>query len=102
CIYIHDTSNVTLDCKNHSITFDSQNQAFGPLIRVENVSHFSITGCHNQFINNLLQSGATHVRIYRSNNGIIKDNVFTNGAISVEDTDSISTTNNSLISGTYF
>lgn len=95
CINVHDTSNVNLDCQNHSVTSSGENYA----IYFNNVNNFSVNNCTVQPV--AINSSATQVpmRLFNSSNGAISNlNAFGGSG----DEMAISNSTNITVSGSTF
>ena len=85
CINIHDTKNVTLDCKNHVIASDDA------VIAVKNVSKFSMVSCQikaleqrNAFVGSKIDQGN------------IQKNTILRGNMALSDTSNLAINNNTF------
>jgi len=85
CIYIHDTSNVKLDCGNNTIIGDAP-------ITISNVQTFSVTNCHFQSVGT--QGG---ISILDSDGGIFSNNSYSGPPIAATFTN-VNNTNNLVFS----
>ncbi len=94
CFIIRDTSNVNLDCNNHTIYSSRSSTPF----LVDTVNNFSVKNCKVSF-NNAARKGS--ITIYKSSNGLISSNTIDNYHTWVTQSRNINFANNNIHNGMY-
>ncbi len=90
CLTIHDTQDVQLDCQQHSVTIDRNNDPGNDsALSVSNVKNYSIANCTIKALNTTISKSMATVAVNNSPQGTFTNNTFSGGYISMTNSDGL-------------
>lgn len=105
CIKVSNLENVSINCQNHSIILDQDNQqpqtGSPTVLSFDNVKHLKVKSCNIQMVNQLAYIQPILINLSNSNNAFISGNIFGVGVITVDHSNYLKFEQNTLNGGSY-